>query len=277
MARDTEESKRPLLTTVEAARILEVGTSTLKRWADEGNIACVRTAGGHRRFRREDLASFRCHEAGTAPGPRSQTDAWLRLLVTDADSHSVAGELYAARGRLGAWWRVAEELGLVLQVVGERWRDGQLSITEEHIASNHLQRGVQQCVQGIPVARDAPCLLLATAEGDEHTLGLQLVELCAREVGFRSRFVGANSPVEDLIAHVGGARAVALSASGYSGDAEKLRGQYELVAAATRARGSWLILGGEGQWPAVPEYGFRVRSFEHLQRVLVECYRAPQS
>ncbi len=47
-----------LITTREAAARLGVGTTTIKRWSDEGVLACVRTAGGHRRYREEDVATM---------------------------------------------------------------------------------------------------------------------------------------------------------------------------------------------------------------------------
>lgn len=42
----------------EAAKVLGVHPSTLRRWSDEGNIASVRTEGGHRRFDRDTLIEF---------------------------------------------------------------------------------------------------------------------------------------------------------------------------------------------------------------------------
>ena len=39
-----------LLSTREVSEMLGVGTTSIKRWADEGELECVRTPGGHRRF-----------------------------------------------------------------------------------------------------------------------------------------------------------------------------------------------------------------------------------
>lgn len=39
----------------EAAREIGIHWSTLIRWADDKQIACIRTRGGHRRFTREAL------------------------------------------------------------------------------------------------------------------------------------------------------------------------------------------------------------------------------
>ena len=42
----------------EAAKILGVNVSTIKRWTDEGKLKCIKSAGGHRKFLMEHLASF---------------------------------------------------------------------------------------------------------------------------------------------------------------------------------------------------------------------------
>jgi len=65
-----------LITTRAAASLLGVGTTSIKRWADEGTLPCVRTAGGHRRFRRNDvLALLHSGDPEAAPPPDvSSTD-----------------------------------------------------------------------------------------------------------------------------------------------------------------------------------------------------------
>jgi len=45
----------PLLTISEAARRLSVHPETLRRWERAGEVASVRTLGGHRRFRADDI------------------------------------------------------------------------------------------------------------------------------------------------------------------------------------------------------------------------------
>jgi excisionase family DNA binding protein len=42
----------------EAARFLGVHFTTLRRWADAGQVACIRTPGGRRRFSMSDLQTF---------------------------------------------------------------------------------------------------------------------------------------------------------------------------------------------------------------------------
>ncbi len=50
------------LTTQEVAKLLGVGTTSIKRWSDEGKLPAFKTAGGHRRYRRVDVERLLQHE-----------------------------------------------------------------------------------------------------------------------------------------------------------------------------------------------------------------------
>jgi excisionase family DNA binding protein len=54
MMRPGEGRERFLLPS-EAARLLGVATSTLRRWAEEGKIQSGTTIGGHRRYRETEI------------------------------------------------------------------------------------------------------------------------------------------------------------------------------------------------------------------------------
>ena len=48
----------PTLSSNDLARLLDINVSTVKRWADSGQLECIRTPGGHRRFRLDDVYVF---------------------------------------------------------------------------------------------------------------------------------------------------------------------------------------------------------------------------
>ncbi len=53
-----------LLTPAEVALLFRVNPKTVTRWARAGKISAIRTLGGHRRFRREEIeAVLRSEEA----------------------------------------------------------------------------------------------------------------------------------------------------------------------------------------------------------------------
>ena len=46
------------LNSEEAAKVLGVNVSSIKRWTDEGKLDCIRTLGGHRKFQMDHLGDF---------------------------------------------------------------------------------------------------------------------------------------------------------------------------------------------------------------------------
>jgi excisionase family DNA binding protein len=68
----------------DAARFIGVHFTTLRRWADAGKAPCYRTAGGRRRFRRDELTAFLADthhgaQAALAPMPQGVNPADIRM------------------------------------------------------------------------------------------------------------------------------------------------------------------------------------------------------
>lgn len=252
---------KDLLTSAEVARLTGVGPTAVKRWADAGTLPCIRTAGGHRRFRREDVERFLTR---TTSQPSAAWNDWIDTLLHDVDSYAVLSLLYGERSRRGGWYEVAHHLGALLDEVGQRWEAGALSVLDEHVISGALQRGLAAVVTAIPVDPDAPRCLLASVETDEHTLGLSLAELCLREAGWRSEWAGARTPVGTIVDRVerGDLAMVALSASAAATDGALLSATITQARQACADAGAQLVVGGAGAWPD-PAPG--VRRFRDLQ------------
>jgi excisionase family DNA binding protein len=56
MGNGAAEQRERFLLPSEAARLLGVATSTLRRWAEEGKIHSGSTIGGHRRYRESEIS-----------------------------------------------------------------------------------------------------------------------------------------------------------------------------------------------------------------------------
>ncbi|TRU69153.1 MAG: IS607 family transposase [Microcystis viridis Mv_BB_P_19951000_S69] len=76
-----------LITIREASDLLGVSIKTLRRWEKQGKISPIRTYGGHRRFRREDLlqsgqetASIIGYARVNRPEQKPQLDAQIKAL-----------------------------------------------------------------------------------------------------------------------------------------------------------------------------------------------------
>jgi hypothetical protein len=160
----------------------------------------------------------------------------------------------------------------ILREIGLAWERGQITVLQEHLATERLARGLARCAESIAPRLDAPRALLVSADGDEHTLGLSLVELCMREAGWICRWAGRNTPRASVQTFVeaGEVRLIALSASGYSQDHHKLSELAAWYGALCRPHSVGLILGGNGRWPEAPEYGYRVKTLMQLAEVVGE-------
>ena len=70
------------LTLKAAAERLNVHPKTLRRWADEGNIPCMLTPGGHRRFASSDVTELM--DVRRSPDKTEKVaGAWARLAMAD--------------------------------------------------------------------------------------------------------------------------------------------------------------------------------------------------
>lgn len=251
-----------MLTTTEAAALAAVAPSTIKRWADQGVLPSVRTAGGHRRFDRNALERYLRAQANPTSGKDPLSLAWVQCLL-DGRRHEIDGRLLEARSRLGCFANVCDELALALQEMGQQWQQGQISIAEEHVASDALGRALGRMGDALPVRLDGPTCLLACASDDEHTLALSMAELCLRELGWTPLWLGRRTPVEEInrLVRCNHVAIVALSASPSLDDAKTLKQLADQLSAVCQAHDVGLVLGGEGAWPHTLTHGVRVQSF----------------
>ena len=260
------------LSSAEAALLAKVAPSSVKRWADEGLLACSRTVGGHRRFLRRDVERFIAeHQAQAADAGQADAEHWLTLLLKD-DSYALQGALFSRRSQLGAWHRVADGLGPALGLLGEKWQRGEVTLFEEHLCSERLHRALAQVARSEAASPSGPVCLLATPEGEEHTLGLSLAELCLGEAGWSALWAGRGMPNAQLVRIVSSGRVamVALSASQVKGRAPKLLATARAVGKACKRRQLPLVVGGQGAWPEGDSVCIRLSSFSRFHELLRE-------
>lgn len=259
---------RDLLTSTEAADLLGTSPTSVKRWADEGILRCVRTAGKHRRFTRTDLEAFRRDRMGAPPEEPASSTGWLEDLL-DVRPYRLEARLFEMRSRHGSWRAVCDAMGDVLKELGDAWARGDISVIEEHLASERLARAIARVSETLPLSPNAPRALLLTLEGEEHTLGLSLVELALRELGWMPIWSGRRTPLQGLGEHLDTQRVelLAVSSSIVASDADGMARAADELAKICRPRGVALILGGGGAWPDPPSYGTRLDGFTELERV----------
>jgi methanogenic corrinoid protein MtbC1 len=205
----------------EAAKILGVNVSSIKRWTDEGILECIQTVGGHRKFLMEHLASFVKKNKKKASKVNVFTietnkDLNINYYVLKGDFNflrsfvlkqvlqynrdeiqNVLTGLFLGRYTL---YRIYDNLITpVLHEIGKRWMKNKLSVTEEHIASQIIRDSVYR-LQGIiripeqKIGR-AICLNLSS---ELHDIALKMVQNTLEVRGFRTYFSGQKTPFLDL-------------------------------------------------------------------------------
>lgn len=86
-----------------------------------------------------------------------------------------------------------------LQEIGARWMRGEMTVWQEHLASNVIQQklfAILQAQPALPLA--VPTLVAACASNEEHTLGLLIFSLLAQRQGWRVIFLGQATPLDEI-------------------------------------------------------------------------------
>jgi DNA-binding transcriptional MerR regulator len=85
----------------------------------------------------------------------------------------------------------------VLRAVGERWAAGELTIAQEHFATNVLRGRLLGLARGWGHG-NGPIALLACPSGERHDLPLMLFGISLRAAGWRIVFLGADIPASTI-------------------------------------------------------------------------------
>jgi DNA-binding transcriptional MerR regulator len=126
--------------------------------------------------------------------------------------------------------------------LGERWEAGEVSVAQEHFASNLLRGRLLGLAQGWGQGR-GPGAILACVPGEQHELGLLVFGVALHRRGWRITYLGTDSPIgpiADISRSVVPAVVVLLGMTeeGFldqAGEIEKLAKQVQVVIAGRGA------------------------------------------
>jgi len=135
--------------------------------------------------------------AGTPPfdPSRARTELGDALEAFDEPAAQAILDGLLAVATLGAL--LSEVVMPYLHDLGDRWQRGELSIAQEHFATNVLRGRLLGLARGWGRG-DGPRALLACPEGERHDLGLIAFGLALRDRGWRIHYLGPDTPVESL-------------------------------------------------------------------------------
>ena len=261
---DPEPPSRPaprFLSPRDFGAAIGVSESSVKRWADDGQLRIVKTRGGHRRIRvAEAVRWIQSHgHALVRPELLGLPDRMRLLERRPAADHARSLERFLAEGRLdearalllhafvGGLPLVAlgsEVLQPALEAVRELWHHGPDGIAVEHAATEACAQALHEIQRMLPEAR-GPTALGGAPEGDPYQLPSLLAAMTLQGAGWRATNLGADLPLAALLASCERLqpRLVWLSLSA-TRDPGSARAYVAAAATALAARGPLLVVGG---------------------------------
>jgi MerR family transcriptional regulator, light-induced transcriptional regulator len=88
-----------------------------------------------------------------------------------------------------------------LYEIGEAWYRGEIRIATEHFASSFIRGILMNLLQAFPVYSTAPSLLIGCAPEEFHEIAPLMLSVLLRREGYQVEFLGADLPVDDLVAY----------------------------------------------------------------------------
>jgi DNA-binding transcriptional MerR regulator len=223
----------PLLRIGELSRRLGVSDHVLRAWERRYRLLRpVRSAGGFRLYSEADVDRVRRMQAHlaegmsaaeaaraalaqerTSPAPPADEVAGAGMTALDGREEAIAQLARATDGydepaahaifdRLLSTLTVETVLRDVvlpyLQQLGARWARGEVSVAQEHFASQVIRGRLAGLAQGWGRGHGPRAVLACTPE-EQHDMALLAFGIVLHRNGWRVEYLGASTPIDDLI------------------------------------------------------------------------------
>jgi DNA-binding transcriptional MerR regulator len=146
------------------------------------------------------------------PGAESE----ILKLLSKHDAAALQNSFANLLMRQGLQRFVLETATSLNHAVGDAWMRGELAVFEEHLYTEQLHVVLRTGINAFPRQLGAPKVLLTTFPGEQHGLGLLMVEALLVPEAAQCISLGPQTPIEDIrraaLAHE--VQVVALSFSG---------------------------------------------------------------
>jgi DNA-binding transcriptional MerR regulator len=214
----------PLLRIGELSRRLGISAHVLRAWERRyGVLSPARSQGGYRLYSEADehrirvmqaylrrglstaeAAQAALHEAPEAPAPSpvppglAAAGQALAEALEDFDEGPAETILDRLLTDLTPETVIRDVLMPFLREMGERWSRGEISVAQEHFASNVVRARLAALGRGWGRGH-GPRALLACAPGEQHDIPLMAFGVVLHRNGWRVSYLGAATPMPDLI------------------------------------------------------------------------------
>lgn len=213
---------KTILSTQQVAALLNVTETTVKRWADEGEIVCSKTLGGHRKFLMNDVIRFAEENgivmSGTMKPPMNARQIEQLEFAVYMKHYNKISEifleealqadregleqlvLYLLQNHISFPTIADEVIRPALVSIGVQWAKGKLAIDQEHSASQAVTEAMIRVSSAIHrKPKNGLHAVCACPFGEYHEIGLRGLAYSLEGEGWNVNYTGANTPLDSLL------------------------------------------------------------------------------
>lgn len=131
---------------------------------------------------------------------RTPTTEWIDQLeqtlesFDEAGGHRVLSQVFSELDLEDALSHVVLPY---LHAMGERWSQGAIGVAQEHFSSNVLRTRLSLLMNS-EARSEGPLAVLACMPGEHHEFGLMAMSLALSRLGWRTCYLGADTPTTEL-------------------------------------------------------------------------------
>ena len=144
--------------------------------------------------------------AADATAAGDLTDALLRY--DEAEAQAILDRAFAHQSLEGV---ITGLLSDTLRGIGDGWERGEVTVAQEHFASNIIRARLIALARGWDIGAGQP-VVLSCVPGELHDIGLVCFGLSLWRRGWRIVYLGQSTPVADMREAIGGVGAAVLVA-----------------------------------------------------------------
>lgn len=218
----------PVYTIKRAAELTGISPDTLRMWERRYGVVSPTRSGGNYRLYDDEALRLLSAMAGLVNAGWSPSQAALQLRTRDLDGEGEAPQRAGDLGdpdslaaaavdfdiqaiaqaldagfALGPYEEVLDGwLLAALQRLGRAWRDGRVTVAEEHFVSAAVQRRLAVLFEATPRPDGAPRVLIGLGPGARHELGVLAFAVAALRAGVDVVYLGADVPTDSWLAAV---------------------------------------------------------------------------
>lgn len=145
-----------------------------------------------------DFFSPADEQVATSTEPHAAVTARIVTAVERFDAEALDREIRMAL-TMGSAASIFEEIfAPAMRAIGDRWHEGTLSVSQEHLASESLTRATRNLLDLVQPSSAPRVALLACWDEEQHVLPLYGIAFRLAQWGYRCLVLGARTPPDAL-------------------------------------------------------------------------------